>query len=86
MPLGLVICLHDASVGVAWLMYRNFPIVSVGMPHGKRGIVLRISTSVENFDLNELQRNFRFALQVISARLVSTSDIHPVPIAEKHMY
>ena len=53
---------------------------------GKRGIVLRISTSVENFDLNELQRNFRFPLQIISARLVSTRDIYPVPIAEKHMY
>ena len=61
-------------------------IVSVGMPHGKRGIVLRMSTSVENFDLNELQRNFLFPLQIISPRPVSTSDIYPVPIAEKHMY
>ena len=61
-------------------------IVSVGMPHGKRGIVLRISTSVENFDLNERQRNFLFPLQIISPRPVSASDIYPVPIAEKHMY
>ena len=38
------------------------------------------------FDLNELQRNFRFPLQIISARLLSTSDIYPVPIAGKHMY
>ena len=27
------------------------------------------------FDLNELERNFRFPLQIISARLVSSSDI-----------
>ena len=76
--------MHDASVGVVngTEIFRS----RLECPMEKGGIILRISTFVEKFDLNELKRNFPFPLQIISARLLSTSDIYPVPIAEKHMY